>query len=132
MQQLNSITKGLIGRFHLMGGVPLLNPNCKDFFAVTRKFFPDSAIWLVTNGILLETQPQEFWESCKENNIEIHQTKYPIKIDWNLIEAQCKTYGIPLIFFNNAKIEKNLAKICLRTKGKLQPIGEFYKMWNGE
>ncbi|WP_273212820.1 4Fe-4S cluster-binding domain-containing protein [Helicobacter rodentium] len=127
MQQLNSITKGLIGRFHLMGGEPLLNPNCKDFFAVTRKFFPDSAIWLVTNGILLETQPQEFWESCKENNIEIHPTKYPIKIDWNLIEAQCKTYGIPLIFFNNAKIEKTSLKFVLEPKGNCNPLESFTK-----
>lgn len=127
IQQLNSITKGLVGRFHLMGGEPLLNPNCKDFFAVTRKFFPDSDIWLVTNGILLKTQPKEFWESCKENNIEIHPTKYPIKIDWNSIETQCKTYGIPLIFFNNAKIEKTSTKFVLESKGNCNPLESFTK-----
>ncbi|WP_290881733.1 radical SAM protein, partial [Helicobacter sp.] len=90
MEQLNSLTNGLIGKFHLMGGEPLLNPSCKDFFAITRKYFPNSAIWLVTNGILLNKQPKEFWESCRENNIEIHPTKYPIKIDWERIEAQCE------------------------------------------
>ncbi|MBD5165660.1 radical SAM protein, partial [Helicobacter sp.] len=88
--QLSLLTKGLIERFHLMGGEPLLNSNCKDFFAITRKYFPNSAIWLVTNGILLNKQPKEFWESCRENNIEIHPTKYPIKIDWERIEAQCE------------------------------------------
>lgn len=79
MQQLSSITKSLVGRFHLMGGEPLLNQNCKDFFAVTRKFFPDSAIWLVTNGILLETQPKEFWESCKKITLRFTQLNIPLK-----------------------------------------------------
>ncbi|MDE7175183.1 MAG: 4Fe-4S cluster-binding domain-containing protein [Helicobacter sp.] len=127
IRQLSLITNGLIERFHLMGGEPLLNPNCKDFFAITRKYFLNSAIWLVTNGILLEKQSKEFWESCKENNIEIRPTKYPIKIDWNLIESKCKTYGIPLRFFNDARIEKISLKFVLEPKGNCNPLESFTK-----
>lgn len=108
IKRLSEITNGLVGRFHLMGGEPLLNPNCKDFFAITRKYFPNSVIWLVTNGILLPKQETSFWESCKNNRIEIHPTKYPIKVDWNLIKAKCESYGIPLWKTSKKEIGKYL------------------------
>lgn len=125
IKRLSEITNGLVGRFHLMGGEPLLNPNCKDFFAITRKYFPNSAIWLVTNGILLPKQETSFWESCKNNRIEIRPTKYPIKVDWNLIKAKCESYGIPLKFFNNENVEKTSFKIILDPSGNLDPYSSF-------
>ena len=125
IKRLSEITNGLVGRFHLMGGEPLLNPNCKDFFAITRKYFPNSAIWLITNGILLPKQETSFWESCKNNRIEIHPTKYPIKVDWDLIKAKCKSYGIPLKFFNNENVEKTSFKTILDPSGNLDPYSSF-------
>ncbi|TLD88663.1 4Fe-4S cluster-binding domain-containing protein [Helicobacter sp. MIT 05-5294] len=127
LKRLSNLTYGLIGRFHLMGGEPLLNPNCKDFFQVTRKYFPKSAIWLVTNGILLESQSKDFWESCKENKIEIHPTKYPIKVNWEVIEQKCKDFGIPLIFFNNTQVIKASLKFVLEPKGNCNPLDSFVK-----
>lgn len=125
IQQLSLITNGLIERLYFTGGEPLLNPHCKDFFAVTRKYFPNSAIWLITNGILLETQPKDFWDSLKENKIELHPTKYPIKVDWEFVESQCKTYGIPLHFFNNTQVEKTSYKTILEPKGNLDCFHSF-------
>ncbi|WP_367279569.1 MULTISPECIES: 4Fe-4S cluster-binding domain-containing protein [Helicobacter] len=125
MEQLSILTKGMIARFHLMGGEPLLNPNCKDFFAIARKYFPDSAIWLITNGILLEKQSKDFWESCKENKIELHPTKYPIKVDWEFVESQCKEYGIPLIFYDNSQIQKTSYKTILEPQGNLDCFHSF-------
>ena len=125
IKRLSEITNGLVGRFHLMGGEPLLNPNCKDFFAITRKYFPNSAIWLVTNGILLPKQETSFWESCKNNRIEIHPTKYPIKVDWDLIKAKCESYGIPLKFFNNENVVKTSMKFILEPKGNIDAYNSF-------
>ena len=125
IKRLSEITNGLVGRFHLMGGEPLLNPNCKDFFAITRKYFPNSAIWLVTNGILLPKQETSFWESCKNNRIEIHPTKYPIKVDWDLIKAKCESYGIPLKFFNNENVVKTSIKFILEPKGNIDAYNSF-------
>ncbi|WP_230845549.1 4Fe-4S cluster-binding domain-containing protein [Helicobacter pullorum] len=125
IKRLSEITNGLVGRFHLMGGEPLLNPNCKDFFAITRKYFPNSAIWLVTNGILLPKQETSFWESCKNNRIEIRPTKYPIKVDWDLIKAKCESYGIPLKFFNNENVVKTSMKFILEPKGNIDAYNSF-------
>lgn len=113
MQRLSEISKGIVGTFRLMGGEPLLNPNCIQFFDITRYFFPKSAIWLVTNGILLDKQNEDFWNSCQRNKMQIRPTKYPIKINWDLIKDKCDQYDIPLIFFNNGELEKTSWKFSL-------------------
>lgn len=67
-----------IKQIRLMGGEPLLAPNINDFLIITRKYFPNSDIRLVTNGILLSKQPEEFWETLKTQKIKLDLTKYPI------------------------------------------------------
>ncbi|MBK2001097.1 radical SAM protein [Campylobacter sp. 2018MI35] len=125
MKELSNITKGLIGTFRLMGGEPLLNPQCQEFINITRKYFPDSSIWLVTNGILLHKQTDDFWECCKKNHVEIRPTKYPLKIDWEIIERLCYQYDIPLIFFNNGEAEKISWKFTLDPLGKCDNYYSF-------
>lgn len=41
-----------IGIIRLMGGEPLLNPNFMEYVRIARRYFPDTSISLVTNGIL--------------------------------------------------------------------------------
>ena len=108
-----------------MGGEPLLHPECKEFFKITRKYFPQSAIWLVTNGILLPKQKEDFWEYAKKYKIEIHPTKYPIKVDWESVEAMCEKYEIPLIFYNNTRVEKTLFQLLLDREGKQDAFDSF-------
>ncbi len=131
IKRLSQITDGLINRFHLMGGEPLLNKNCKDYFYIVRKYFKYSAIWLVTNGILLNKQEDDFFISCQKNNIEIHPTKYPINIDWDSIKKICKKYNIPLIFFNNEEVEKESRKNILSLEGKMDPFENFLNCYLG-
>ena len=44
IKRLFDLSSGLVNRFHLMGGEPLLNKNCKDYFYITRKYFKNSKI----------------------------------------------------------------------------------------
>ena len=125
MQRLSEISKGIVGTFRLMGGEPLLNPNCIQFFDITRYFFPKSAIWLVTNGILLDKQNEDFWNSCQRNKMQIRPTKYPIKINWDLIKDKCDQYDIPLIFFNNGELEKTSWKFSLDPSGNCDNYHSF-------
>lgn len=126
MARLSQITQGRIGRIQLMGGEPLLNPDCKDFFAIARKYFPISSIILVTNGILLSKQNKEFWESARDNAIEIRPTKYPIKVDWDSIQQTCKEYGITFGFFGNSgEKPKSLVRLVLNPKGDSNPFSSF-------
>jgi hypothetical protein len=66
-----------IKTIRLIGGEPLLNPEIEDFINVTRKFFPRANICIATNGSLLESMPESFWDTCRKNNIKINWTLYP-------------------------------------------------------
>ena len=125
IRRLYELTNGLINIFKLMGGEPLLNKNCADYFHITRKYFKNSSIWLVTNGILLPKQHENFWLSCQEDNVEIHPTKYPININWDKIKELCHNYNIPLIFYNNENVEKESRKNVFDLYGKKDSFDNF-------
>ena len=66
-----------IGTLRLLGGEPLLHEKVTDFLCSSRRWFPQSDIRLVTNGILLPKMGQDFWESCRVNRIGIDISLYP-------------------------------------------------------
>ncbi|TBR81304.1 4Fe-4S cluster-binding domain-containing protein [Campylobacter novaezeelandiae] len=125
MKTLARISEGFIKTFRLMGGEPLLNPQCKEFIEITRKYFPKSAIWLVTNGILLNKQKEDFWLSCQKNNVEIRPTKYPLNIKWEEIKNLCQKYQVSLVFFNDEKTIKTSWKFSLDSLGKCDNYNSF-------
>lgn len=125
IKQLFQITNGLIGKFHIMGGEPLLNKNCKEYFYILRKYFTNSKIWLITNGILLPKQDESFFRACLDNNVEIHPTKYPININWDEIKKICSSYNVPLFFYNNEEVEKVNFKFALSDKREFDSFTSF-------
>ncbi|MDO7021708.1 4Fe-4S cluster-binding domain-containing protein, partial [Brachyspira innocens] len=42
IKRLYELSNGLIKKFHILGGEPLLNKNCKDYFYLVRKYFKNS------------------------------------------------------------------------------------------
>lgn len=88
---------------HIMGGEPLLNPDLSELMNRVR----ESAgiripIELVTNGILLDSAPDAFWDSCRRNHIIIRPTVYPIDVDYQKLaslanenEVLFQTYSKP-------------------------------------
>jgi hypothetical protein len=66
-----------ISSIHLLGGEPLQHPKVTEFLSSTRRWFPQAIIRLVTNGILLPSMGQDFWQCCRANRISISITLYP-------------------------------------------------------
>jgi len=66
-----------ISSIHLLGGEPLQHPKVTEFLSSTRRWFPQAVIRLVTNGILLPSMGQDFWQCCRANRISISITLYP-------------------------------------------------------
>jgi MoaA/NifB/PqqE/SkfB family radical SAM enzyme len=97
MERLSWLTHGNIRKVTLIGGEPLLHKDIAAFFPVVRRNFPKSRIFLFTNGILLPKQPDTFWEACKNNNIVLFVTRYPIKIDVKTIESKCRQYNVEFL-----------------------------------
>lgn len=123
--RLGELTAGQIGRIFLLGGEPLLNPHIKEMCAIARENFPKSHIWIITNGILLPKQSDEFWEVLRKNKIELHPTKYPVKLNWDEIKQKAERFGIPLIFYNEGEEIKMMAKEHIDISGAHDPIDCF-------
>lgn len=92
-----------VSLIQLMGGEPLLHPELTRFFDIARREFPHAQISLVTNGLKLLAQPEEFWLSCKNNGIFVTPTKYPIPLDYEAIEAVARKYEVIYYYFDNQK-----------------------------
>ena len=105
MSRLAELTKdseGAIGTIKLMGGEPLLHPDIQKFTNISRRFFPGSRIEITTNGILLLKQPDSFWKNCRENNITIVATRYPLNIDWDRNKDKAKAENVLFEFYGNS------------------------------
>jgi len=125
IKRLAKVTRRRVRTFHVMGGEPLLHIDCVKFLEVTRKYFPDSVVQLVTNGILLPQQGEDFYYSLSKNNIIISPTKYPIEIDWDKILANCNKYCVKLEFFNPLDEVKTLLIRPLDLDGMQDPKKSF-------
>ena len=66
-----------IARIRIMGGEPLLHPSVALFAGETRRFFPESSISIVTNGILLPSMGADFYGALLENDIALDVSAYP-------------------------------------------------------
>lgn len=122
-RRLARVTKRKIRILELYGGEPLLHPDVPAIMKIARKYFPRSTIRLITNGILLNQQSEQFWESCRRNRILIAPTKYPISIDWKSVEEKAQKYKVDLDFFGGTgHCEKTLYHKPLDVNGLQNPV----------
>ena len=110
----------------IMGGEPLLHSELPDIMTVVRKNFPHTRIQIDTNGLLLLNQKKIFWEKCRENQVVIVTTKYPIKLDYDAIEQICKKNQIEFEYYGDTgENEKQLYKMVLDLEGQQEPREAF-------
>ncbi|MDR2406568.1 MAG: hypothetical protein LBE13_00420 [Bacteroidales bacterium] len=124
--RISGLTKK-IEYFNLLGGEPLLHPQIIDFCRVARKYFENGTINIITNGILLPKQPDEFWNTCMTNNIQIIITRYPIVIDIEKIEKKARENGVILKYWPHDNSLKTMLKVPLDINGG-QNSKSNYKM----
>jgi ABC-2 type transport system ATP-binding protein len=126
-KRLHELTDGEVECIRLLGGEPTLHPNLLDFCRVTRQYFKTAKIQLVTNGILLHKSDDDFWEKCKENNITIQISRYPIKINIDETIEKGKRYNVA-VEVTESKTEE-MFHLKLDTSGKQSAEDSFKKCW---
>jgi organic radical activating enzyme len=112
-RRISQLTNGKISNILLLGGEPLLHPDVNDFLALTRKYFHEinisnqtGIIELVTNGILLHEQSDDFWTACKNNNIRIVISDYPVKIKEEIIREKAMKFNVELKMYKEKRQSK--------------------------
>ena len=101
IKRLSELSDKTVGTICLMGGEPLLNPNIIEYMRTTREYFPHTRIEIVSNGIILNNQSDDFWRNCNKFNITIVLTKYPLNTNYALAEQTAKKHNVILEYFGN-------------------------------
>lgn len=100
IERLAELSNHHIDIIKLQGGEPLLHKDVNRFVEITRSLFPNSAIFFFTNGLLLLNSDQSaggnFWQCCKDNDVIIQLTAYPINLNFDAIEEKAAQYGVQL------------------------------------
>lgn len=66
-----------IGTFSFLGGEPLLNDELDKFLFVVKRYFPETQIIILTNGILLKQMTDKLIQAIKDTNTLVKMTLYP-------------------------------------------------------
>lgn len=113
-------------QLELMGGEPLLHPQIEDILLLTRQYFPNIEIHLVTNGIKLSEMPEKFYNACRKNNIKIFISIYPINLDREKIKNKMEYYGIDYDYYGKYDACKTFTNYRLDPKGKCNPKWAYW------
>lgn len=109
MEQMSKIAGHQIQRIRLLGGEPLLHPQLNELLKIAKTHFPEAALLLTTNAILLDKMPEEFWTCCHDNGIIIEYTWYPIKLDRGKHLELAKKYDVSLIPFDGIPTQEKVS-----------------------
>ncbi len=120
LERLSQLTSAKIKNIQLLGGEPLLHPEINKILEITRNFFPDTEIQVVTNGILLETINESFYKILNKNKIALFVSVYPIDLNWESILRRTKKYKVDI--FNSCRKKLTLKNLEEST------IKSFYKL----
>ena len=128
LQQMLRITKGAITRMSIMGGEPLLHPELPQIMSAARQLFPKTLIQVASNGVLLLRQKDEFWASCKDNNIEVIVTKYPLNLNYGRMQELANSAGVRFSFRGrDGFTRRELMKFVIDPAGLQNARRSFFK-----
>lgn len=122
MKRLSEIFN--INTIRVMGGEPLLHPDFMQFLRITKKYFPNSYIILVTNGLLLN-RLEEYLDEFNKNNFILCLSDYGLKYDEDVfskiknkqLDNKAELYNIGLDL-NGSKIPEYEYSICDLARNK--------------
>jgi len=128
LARLSELTESKIGRLTVSGGEPLLNMQLPEILEYARECFPKRNLMIITNGILLEKSPDSFWTVCRNNNVMISLTRYPIEINIKKIKRIAMEHGVKLIYQDDTDIREKTMSFTPLDFGGTQNIYKNYRL----
>ena len=113
-------TRFSLKKFTILGGEPLLHPNINQILLLARKYFKNSFIKLISNGVLFCKKDFLFFTLLSSCNITIEISKYDLNVNYEKIKNICSKFSIKLKF-----IEKNYFKDFMDKTGSCNAKQSF-------
>ena len=126
-KRLGELFEGEAERIYLIGGEPLLNKDIIRCIEIARSSFPIGRIDIFTNGILLFSMNDEFWDACHKYDIGLIVTKYPTKIDYDRMKNLALKKDVNFEFFGTSEDFKYMTPLGLDVRGK-QDVEESFAL----
>lgn len=145
VSRLSQLTNQNLGELQFSGGETLLHPEAYKFPYIAKKYFPNTQIIFITNGTRILVQDDDFFESCRVNEVQIWISRYPIGLDYKRIEEKLRCervaftsgnsgnddnhpkqmWGVPFVLEGNLDGKKNFEScLCMQymiRDGKMYP-----------
>jgi hypothetical protein len=115
---------GRVTVLRLMGGEPLLHPQLNRFVIAARSCLPSTSIAIVTNGMLLCSQPDSFWELLASTRVRLEITDYPIDLKKDRIESRASEAGVVI---DSGEPIRRFTKVPMDPNGTRLP-DEMYRL----
>lgn len=130
MNRIKELTGGEVGRIWLIGGEPLLHPSLAKIMLIARKHFQRSHITLNTNGVILLEQDQEFWKTLRDTKIELTITKYPVKVDYDMINSKIESEQVKYAYTLSSQVLKTTYHLPLDIEGRQDMVESYIRCWH--
>lgn len=133
MVQMGKIFNHKIGAITLLGGEPTLHEDIIECIRITRREFPEGELIILTNGVLLlelEHSPKgNLWETCRDNQVHISVTVYPIQLDYAAMEKKAKEYGVQIFMSSNIHAGQSIKVKKISDKHTMDLTGNMDKFY---
>lgn len=122
--RLSELFDSEVKYIRLMGGEPLLHPRLTEIMRITREAFRVGKIRIVTNGVLLPSMGEDFWNACRDYRITLSPTEYPIKVDYDMWRTYAETYGVLYDDMGLANLDEE-SDVKLMHRSLIDPTGRY-------
>lgn len=111
-----------VEQIYLLGGEPLLHPQVSEFIRAAREYFPDTRIYVVTNGSLVMRQDDEFWKALADTDTILMCDAYPIGLPVDDINAKARETGVTAEWTDDREL---FFKVPLDVTGSQDPADSY-------
>lgn len=130
MAHLGRIGGDKVAQAYLIGGETLLYPRLVEAMEALRRHFPTQQLFVFTNGLLLPRMSDEFWATARRLDITIALTIYPIKFDYDAVQALCRERGVRFEIFGDRSDANTFWRFALDPTKKQNRRLAHFKCYN--
>lgn len=106
-----------VKKAYLIGGETLLYPNLNEAMEILARNFPDSRLYIFTNGLLIPRLDEKTWQTIHRLGFVLAITRYPVKFDYDAAIELCRLHGVETEIFGDRSMADSFFRYGLDPRG---------------